>query len=74
MTTVATFFTVDLAQMAKTHLEGSGIPAFIPDEQTVSVQPLYASAIGGVRLMVAEEDAGRAREILAQPPDPTADE
>ena len=45
-------------------LDAAGIEALIPDEHTVSVQPLYAQAIGGIRILVHQEDAERAAELL----------
>lgn len=38
------------------------IQAFLLDEQAISVNPFYAPALGGVKLIVCAEDA--AREIL----------
>lgn len=51
-------------------LDAAGIEAMIPDEHTVSVQPLYAQALGGIRILVREEDLARAVELLAssEPP------
>jgi hypothetical protein len=61
---VATFsFPLD-AQIAKASLDSVGIPAFIADEHTINMQWLYSNAMGGVRLLVAEEDAEQAKNIL----------
>jgi hypothetical protein len=46
-------------------LESSGIKALIPDQNTVSVQPFYSNAVGGIRIQVDENDLERAREVLA---------
>ncbi|MDT9694371.1 DUF2007 domain-containing protein, partial [Streptomyces sp. P9(2023)] len=52
------------AHIAKASLESAGITSFIADEHTVNTQWLYSNAIGGVRLLVAEDDAKEALEIL----------
>ncbi|UCF65191.1 MAG: DUF2007 domain-containing protein [bacterium] len=53
------------ADLAKTHLEACGINAFIIDSQTISVNWLFANAIGGIKLQVYEEHATEAKEILS---------
>jgi thiamine monophosphate synthase len=62
MTTVAECSSMDEAALLRSLLEGSGIPAFVPDELTVT----YRGQAGGVRLQVADEDAETARTILAE--------
>lgn len=52
------------ANIAKMHLEGAGISAFIADEHTVNMQWLYSDAMGGVRLFVSESDVEMALEVL----------
>lgn len=52
------------AQFLKSVLAGAGIEATIPNEHTLGVQPLYAVALGGVRVLVRPEDAERARDVL----------
>ncbi|GKX62091.1 Uncharacterised protein [Pragia fontium] len=54
------------AQIAKSNLQAAGIRAYIADEHTINMQWLYSDALGGVRLMVAEQDAQEAEEILQQ--------
>lgn len=58
------------AQFLKSVLESEGIEALIPDEHMLSVQSLYVTALGGVRLMVRPDDLERAAEVLssAEPP------
>jgi hypothetical protein len=66
MVTIATPYTLDEAQVLKSVLEGSGIPAFIPDEFTAQTQWGIISPGGGVRLQVAPEHAEAARKILSR--------
>lgn len=53
------------AEFVKSVLAVEGIEADIPDEHTMSVQPLYGAAIGGVRVRVRSEDFARATAALA---------
>lgn len=57
------------AQIARSRLQASGVPCFLPDEQLSTIDPLLTDALGGVRLQVNAADADRAREILDQPLD-----
>jgi hypothetical protein len=67
MITVAQCSTVDEALLLRSVLEGSGIPAFVPDELTGQTAPPYLFAsTSHVRLQVAEEHASQAREVLEQ--------
>lgn len=52
------------ALFLKSVLDAAGIDAMIPDEHTVSAQPLYAQALGGIRIIVRAEDFERATELL----------
>ena len=54
------------ATMLKLLLEGCGIVAFIPDEAGAGIAPHFFNTESGVRLQVAEEDAGDAREVIAE--------
>ena len=45
-------------------LEASGIKTSVPDQGAVTANPLYANAIGGIRVQVEESDLPRALEIL----------
>ena len=48
----------------KSVLESYGIEVSLPDEHLLGVQPLYANAVGGARVLVRSEDFQRAAEIL----------
>ena len=47
-------------------LEAEGIETYAQDELTIQVDPLYSNALGGIKLMVNEDDVTRANEILAE--------
>ena len=51
------------AQLLRSRLESSGIPAFVCDENMSS---LAAYAMGGVRVEVADEDFDRAAAMMAE--------
>jgi len=70
MRTIAAFTTIESAYLLRSRLEGSGVTAFVRDEFTVAANPLYANAIGGVKVEVADEDYARACEILDFRPEP----
>jgi hypothetical protein len=67
MKVVAAYSKSEDAYLAKTRLEASGINASIRDDLTVSLYWLYSDAIGGVKVVVEDEDYDRAREALMLP-------
>lgn len=56
------------AHLARTRLESEGIQCVVRDEYLVRVNWLLSDAIGGVKLMVPEWEAERARDILRPQP------
>jgi Zn finger protein HypA/HybF involved in hydrogenase expression len=52
------------AHIAKGVLEEEGINCWLKDENTVTIDPILTNAVGGIKVMVAEENAQQAREIL----------
>ena len=52
------------AEFFRSVLEGSGIEAFIPDEQMGTLRPHLFLGTGGVRLQVRAADEERARDVL----------
>jgi hypothetical protein len=76
--TIASYLTGPEAHLAKNSLELEGIPSFLADEQTDNALGLVVGFVHGVKLLVAEEHAERAAEILAargeDPPDAPPDE
>lgn len=54
------------AHIALGRLQEEFINCFLQDEYTVTVDPLLANAIGGIKLIVAASQAERAWQILHQ--------
>ena len=52
------------AQLARSKLAAAGIDARVWDAYTIAVNWLYADALGGVKVVVAREDAAEALEVL----------
>jgi len=65
MVTIASFSHAHEAHIALARLEADGIPAFIADEHTITMQWLYSNALGGVKINVPENYVQEAREILS---------
>ena len=65
MKTVYTALYPQEVYMAKNLLDAEGIGSFIKDELTSQVIG-YVTAVGGIKLMVAGADAGRAVELLVE--------
>jgi hypothetical protein len=51
------------AELLKTKLESEGIPVFLKDANILQADPFIASAIGGVKVMVYQQDRERAEDI-----------
>lgn len=64
LVTVATFTYPHEAAILKGRLESEGIECFSKDENTISAQPFYSNAIGGVKIQVKESDVERANKIV----------
>jgi hypothetical protein len=54
------------ALVAKSMLDSAGIESFLSDENLVRLDWFYSNLIGGIKLMVREEDAETARKLLEQ--------
>lgn len=52
------------AHITMGRLEAEGIICWLKDENTVTIDPLLAIAVGGIKLMVAKHQEERARDIL----------
>jgi len=64
LVTVETFSSAWEAQLARAALEAEGIDAVIADEHFLGLYGALTSTLGGVRLQVRPEDAGRAADLL----------
>lgn len=64
--TIKTFDRAIDAHILKARLEDEDIECFIYDENIVNVNPLYANAVGGVKLKVYETDVEKAKSILSE--------
>ena len=64
LVTVEAFSSAWEAQLARAALEAEGIDAVIADEHFLGLYGALTSTLGGVRLQVRPEDAGRAGDLL----------
>jgi hypothetical protein len=62
MTTLRTCSELEQAELIKSVLGGSGVTAFLPDENSA----LWSNALGGYRVEVEDEDVERANDVLKQ--------
>jgi len=65
MITVATCNDPMHAQLLKSILEDSGIPALIPNELSAQTMPHLILAMGGIRVQVSDEHEENARRLVA---------
>lgn len=45
-------------------LEDEGIKAYLQDEYTVTIDPILSNAIGGIKLMIYDEQVERAMKLI----------
>jgi hypothetical protein len=67
LVTIATFGTPFEAEIARGHLESEGVKAQVADGDLVTANWMYSAAVGGVKVLVPESQASRARGILDEP-------
>jgi hypothetical protein len=67
---VRSYTNVHEAHLTKSVLEASGIEAYIADEHLVSMAWTYSNAVGGVKVVVPEERADEALQMLQAGADP----
>lgn len=60
---IATYLDDMLAEVARTHLEAHGIPAFVSRDDCGGMRPHLAN-LGGARLLVDSAHEAEARELL----------
>ena len=54
------------AHIAFGRLQEEGINCWLKDENTATINPILSNAIGGIKLMVAENDLQKAIQLLEQ--------
>ena len=64
MKVVKTYLYSYQAQLDLAKLLSEGIEAAVKDENIVSINPVYAQAVGGIKLIVNDEDYKTAIEVL----------
>lgn len=52
------------ANLVLQRLEEEGIRGYLQDEYTVTIDPILTNAVGGIKLMVHQEQVPRALELL----------
>lgn len=65
MKTVATCNNPMHAQLLKSVLEDSGIPAFLPNEHSAQTMPHLILAMGGIQVQVSDDNEVAARQLIA---------
>ena len=66
MKVVKTFSSPIEANIAKGFLESNGIDALLFDENTIYINPVLTTAVGGVKLLVSEEDYSNAIQLFEE--------
>lgn len=65
-TKIEEFIYAQDAYLAKALLESEGIEVFLKDEVSSQVFSLFSNIIGGIKLLVPENEAERAFQILKE--------
>ena len=63
---VGQFESAEFAHLAQMRLDAEGIESYIADEYAATVQPFWRIALNYIKLVVHEDDASDAREVIAQ--------
>ena len=66
LVTLERYRDMPLAFVAKSILDSAGIESFLADENVLRMDWLYSNGLGGIKLLVREEDAETARAMLEQ--------
>jgi hypothetical protein len=64
MKILKTYIYSHMAHLDLAKLSSEGIEAYLKDDNIVSIDPLYAHAVGGIKLMVHRQEYDKALEIL----------
>jgi hypothetical protein len=65
---IATFAKPEEAHLGRLRLERDGIPAYVADEHVLQLDWALTNAVGGVRLMVSEDNVEEALAVLKAEP------
>lgn len=63
---IRTFENYFLANITLTKLLDAGVNCWLKDENTVTLDPILTSAIGGIKLVVKDTDVAEANSLLMQ--------
>lgn len=63
-TAVRSYDTYIPASLMMQRLEDEGIKAYLKDEHTVTLSPMFSHAVGGIKLMVYNDQLERAIELI----------
>jgi hypothetical protein len=74
LVTIRTYRFANHADMDRMYLESAGIPAFLADDNVVTMDWLLGNAIGNVKLQVPRSRAEEALDFLVQHEPPEVDE
>jgi DNA-directed RNA polymerase subunit M/transcription elongation factor TFIIS len=64
--TIKTFDNYFSASILLTRLQSEGVDCWLKDEHTVTIDPLLTNAVGGIKLVVRDEDAKAVMQLLQQ--------
>jgi hypothetical protein len=63
--TLRRYMNLQEALLAKSVLDSAGIECFLADQNVIRLDWFLSNALGGIRLLVKQEDAGAAENLLA---------
>ncbi len=64
LVTIKSFDNYFSANIYLTRLQSEGIECYLKDEYTVTIDPILSNAIGGIKLVVKNEDAEEASRLV----------
>ena len=62
--TLKTFDSSIEAYLLKSKLESENIECFVIDENMITLNPLFANAVGGIKLNINDEDLKKAQAVI----------
>ena len=68
MKTLKTVSWLHEADMIKAMLSAHDIEVFLPDEATTQALPIYSNAVGGIRILVKDDDFEEALKVIGEEP------